>query len=119
MALVSVDRKLQAFAKAIPYPITASDGQCSVSLELVSHRGEKFLAAGSGFLPGDEVITESRYAGRVIEKRVRTSAEGSLPPQVLLHASVNTDRQARYSVKGRSCDVAVDYEWGEPALVRR
>jgi len=119
VALVSVDRKLQAFAKAIPYPIAASDGQCSVSLELVSHRGEKFLAAGSGFLPGDEVITELRYAGRVIEKRVRTSAEGSLPPQVLLHASVNTDRRARYSVKGRSCDVAVDYDWGEPALVRR
>jgi hypothetical protein len=119
VALVSVDRKLQAFAKTIPYPITASDGQCSVSLELASHRGEKFQASGSGFLPGDEVITESRYAGRIIKKRVRASTEGSLPPQVLLHASVNTDRQAHYSVKGRSCDVAVDYEWGEAALVRR
>ena len=119
VALVSVDRKLQAFAKVIPYPITVSDGQCSVSLKLVSHRGEKFLASGSGFPPGDEVITESRYAGSVIEKRVRASTEGSLPPQVLLHASVNTDRQAHYSVKGRSCEVAVDYEWGEPALVRR
>jgi hypothetical protein len=119
VALVSVDRKLQAFAKAIPYPITAGNGPCSVSLELVSHRGEKFLVSGSGFLPGDEVITELRYAGRVVEKRVRATTEGSLPPQVLLHASVNTDRQARYSVKGRSCDVAVDYDWGEPALVRR
>ena len=46
-------------------------------------------------------------------------AEGSLPPQVFLHASVNTDRRARYSVKGRSCEVAVDYDWGEAALVRR
>jgi hypothetical protein len=119
VALVSVDRKLQAFAKTIPYPISARDGSCTVSLTLVSHRGEKFLASGFGFPPGDEVITESRYAGRVIEKRVRPSAEGSLPPQVLLHASVNTDRQAHYSVKGRSCEVAVDYEWGEPALFRR
>jgi hypothetical protein len=119
VALVSVDQKLQAFAKTIPYPIRGSAGECTVSLELVSHRGEKFLAAGSGFPPGDEVTTESRYAGRVIEKRMRTSAEGSLPPQVLLHASVNTDRQARYSVKGRSCEVAVDYDWGEAALVRR
>jgi hypothetical protein len=119
VALVSVDRKFQAFAKAIPYPIIASNGDCTVSLELVSHRGEKFMASGAGFLPGDEISTELRYSGRVIENRVRTFADGFLPPQVLLHASVNTDRHAQYSVKSRTCEVSLDYDWGEAALSRR
>jgi hypothetical protein len=119
VALVSVDRKLQAFAKAIPYPITARDRNCEIALELVSHRGVKFLASGSGFFPGDEVITESRYADRVIVKRARISAEGLFPPQVILHTAIGADRDARYMVKGSACEVAVDYKWGEPAVVRR
>jgi hypothetical protein len=118
VALVSIDRKLQAFAKVIPYPIIFRDGFCEIDLQLASHRGEKFVAIGRGFPPGDEVNTSLRYAGRVIEKRVRTSADGSLPPQVLLHASVNTDRRAQYMVKAHTCEVRADYEWGEAALRR-
>jgi hypothetical protein len=119
VALISVDRKLQAFVKAIPHPISVRDGTCEIALQLVSHRGEKFLASGSGFVPGDNLLTESRYAGRVIEKRVRISAEGLLPPQVLLHRAVGFDHGAHYAVKGRSCAMAVEYNWGEPALSRR
>lgn len=119
VALISLDRKLQAFAKAIPHPASARDGTCEIALQLVSHRGDKFLASGSGFVPGDNLLTESRYAGRVIEKRVRISAEGLLPPQVLLHRAVGFDHGAHYAVKGRSCAMAVEYNWGEPALSRR
>lgn len=118
VAIVSADRALKAFAKVIPYPIVASDGTCKVSLELVSHRGERFLASGSGFAPGEDVLTESRYFGRVIQKRRRISTEGLLPLDVISHGATGTDRSARYAVKGRSCDVAVEYEWGEPALSR-
>jgi hypothetical protein len=78
-----------------------------------------FWPSGSGFVPGDNLLTESRYAGRVIEKRVRISAEGLLPPQVLLHRAVGFDHGAHYAVKGRSCAMAVEYNWGEPALSRR
>jgi hypothetical protein len=119
VALVSVDRKLQAFAKGIPYPITANAGECTVSLELVSHRGEKFLASGHGFVPGEEVTTESRYAERVSVRRERISPDGKLLAQVILHASTGSDRNAHYLVKASSCQVVVDYSWGEAALVRR
>lgn len=118
IALISIDRKLQAFTKVIPYPISFRDGSCEIDLQLASHRGEKFIAFGRGFPPGEEVNMGLRYAGRVIEKRVRTSADGSLPSQVLLHASVNTDLQAQYTVKARTCEVRADYAWGEAALRR-
>jgi hypothetical protein len=119
VALVSVDRELQAFAKATPYPITDRDGACQVTLQLVSHRGDKFLASGLGFDPGVDVKIESQYAARLIEKHLRISGDGNLPPHVILHATIAADRSARYTVKGRSCQVSVDYEWGEPALTRR
>lgn len=118
VALVSADHTMRAFAKVIPYPLMARHGPCSVSLELVSHRGERFIASGAGFPPAQDVITELRYAGRVIQKQRRISPEGLLPPDVLTHGSSSTDRSAHYTVKGHSCDVAVEYEWGEPALSR-
>jgi len=114
VALASVDLTLTAFAKVIPYPISARDGACTVSLDLASRRGDRFVTSGSGFAPGDDVITESRYSGRVIHKRWRISPEGLLPPDVILHGASGTDHNARYAVKGRSCNVVVEYEWGSP-----
>ena len=118
VALVSEDRTITAFTRVIPRPIVARDGRCVVTLELVSHRGQRFLASGRGFAPGDDVVVESRYAGRAQQKQVRVSADGLLPPDVVSHASPGSDRTARYSVKGRSCQVTIEYEWGEPAFQR-
>jgi hypothetical protein len=119
VALVSVDRTLKAFANVIPHPIIARDGPCTVQLELVSYRGDNFVATGAGFASGEEVITESRYFGRVIEKRQRISSERILPLDVILHQAIGADRSASYTVKGRSCEVAIKYDWGETALIRR
>jgi hypothetical protein len=119
VALVSADRAVRAFAKVIPYPITARDRTCTVSLELVSQRGDRFVASGSGFGPDDEVMTESRYSGRVIQKRNRISPDGLLLPDVISHGARGAERSAHYTVKSRSCEVAVDYDWGERALIRR
>jgi hypothetical protein len=121
VALVSVDRALalKAFAAVIPYPIIGRDGPCKVQLELVSYGGDHFVATGAGFTPGDEVTTESRYLGHVMEKRQRISSEGLLLPDVLSYEAIGADRSARYTVKGRSCEVAVKYNWGKPALNRR
>ena len=119
VALVSSDRAIRAFAKAFPHPINARDGTCILLLELVSQRGDRFIASGNGFTPGEEVTTESRYSGRVIQNHLRISADGLLPPNNISHGASGANRAARYMVKGRSCEVAVDYEWGDAALVRR
>jgi hypothetical protein len=118
VALVSEDRTITAFTRAIPRPIVARDGGCVVTLELVSHRGQRFLASGRGFVPGDDVVVESRYAGRVQRKHVRVSADGVLPPDVLTHIAPGADHGARYSAQGRACQVTIEYEWGEQAFQR-
>ena len=119
VALVSSDRAIRIFSKAIPYPIVASDGTCAVSLELSSHLGDRFVASGRGFPPGENVLTQLRYSGRLIEKQSRISPEGLLAPDLISHRAIGADRGARYTVKARSCEVSVEYDWGEPALIRR
>ena len=119
LALVSSDRTIRLFTKAIPYPIVASNGPCIVSLELVSDRGDRFTTSGAGFPPGDEVVTELRYSGRLIQRQQRASPEGRLTPELIAHRDISADRTARYTVKARSCEVSIDYDWGEPALHRR
>lgn len=119
IALVSADRALRAFAKVIPHPISAQNGSCAVGLELVSHRGDRFVASGAGFAPDEDVSTESRYSGRVIQKQRRISPEGLLLPETLSHGAKGSERRASFSVRSRSCNVVVDYDWGEPALIRR
>jgi hypothetical protein len=119
VGLVSDDRTVAAFARAIPRPIAAQVGGCAVSLELVSRRGDRFIASGSGFAPGDEVTVEAQDSGRVVQKRQRVGADGWLPPDVISHRADDSNHQVRYVVRGRGCEVVVGYRWGEQALIRR
>jgi len=119
VGLVSDDGTIMSFARVIPRPIAARDGACAVSLELVSRRGDRFIASGVGFVPGEEVTIESQGSGRIMQKRQRVGGDGRLPLDVISHRPGDSDHRARYVVKSRACEVAVGYEWGEPALVRR
>jgi hypothetical protein len=55
----------------------------------------------------------------VTNKRGRVSTDGQLPPHLITDVASDAERGARYAVKGRACEVALEYSWGEPALVRR
>jgi hypothetical protein len=103
----------------VPWPIAAHQGPCDLSLELVSRRGDRILAAGQGFTPGELVVVELQQARGTTNKRVRALPDGKLPLDVITHGTAATDFHARYVVRGRACEVAVDYIWGEPALTRR
>jgi hypothetical protein len=118
VALASDDYNLSAYAKVIPRPIAARDGACVVHVELISLHGNRFVASGDGFTPGEEVNIEMRSSGRVTQRKERISVEGLLPLDVVSHGAISTDFSARYEVKAPSCKPVVEYEWGEAALVR-
>jgi hypothetical protein len=118
VAIASADHSIAVFARIIPHPLTAQSGGCLVFLEVLTLRGDRFLVTGSGFSPGEDVMTEASFDGRIEQKQKRISADGELPRHVISHAGTGTNRSARYTVRGRSCIVAVNYDWGEPALKR-
>ena len=119
VALASDDHKVAAFARVIPYPIISRDGACAVSLELISLYGNRFVASGVGFAPGENVEIELRSAGQVTRRKQRVSADGRLPLDVISHGSIGVERVARYAVKALSCEPAVEYVWGDAALKAR
>ena len=116
VAVASEDHKTAAFARVVPYPIVARDGSCSISLELISLYGNRFIAIASGFPPGNEVDIESHASGTVTRKRQRVDADGTLPLDVVTHGTLGADPVARYAVKAHGCAPAVEYRWGENAL---
>jgi hypothetical protein len=118
VAVATEDHKVAAFARVVPYPIVARDGSCSLSLELISLHGNRFIASGSGFPPGQDVEVETRASGTVSRKRQRVYADGALPLDVLEHGTLVADTLARYSIKAGTCAPAVEYRWGEPALLK-
>ena len=119
VALVSSDRTIRAFAATIPRPIVSRSGPCMLQLELVSYNGDRFVATGSGFTPGDEVTVQSTIGGLTTDRRRTIPVDGRLPTDVIVRDAVPRDPHARYAVTAHSCNVAVDYKWGRPALVRR
>lgn len=118
VALVSSDRSIRAFAAVIPRPIVSRSGPCTLQLELVSYKGDRFVATGSGFTPGDEVTMRSTIGGLTTDKRRRIPVDGRLPTDVIVRDTIPRDPRARYAVTGRSCNVAIHYTWGRQALVR-
>jgi hypothetical protein len=119
VALASDDHQVAAFAKVIPRPIESRDGPCSLSLELISLFGNRFVVSGAGFVPGESARAELTSAGRTAYRVLRVSADGSLPPDVVTHGEAGADPNARYAVKALKCKPVVEYQWGEAALKRR
>jgi hypothetical protein len=118
VALVSSDYSHMAYAKVIPRPIAGRDGPCAVTLELISRRADRFVAEAEGFPGGEEVTIERRADGPPVQTRHVVARDGRLPADVVAHVGTGVHR-AQYAVRGRSCSVTVDYEWGLAAAARR
>jgi hypothetical protein len=116
VAVASEDQNTPAFARVVPYPIAARDGSCSISLELISLYGNRFIALGAGFPPGEEIEIETRASGTLSRKRQRVDPDGRLPLDVVEHGTLGADTVARYAAKARGCAPAVEYRWGESAV---
>jgi hypothetical protein len=118
VALASDDHQISAFARVIPRPIEARDGPCTLSLELISLHGNRFVASGTGFSPGESARIELTSSGRTAYRVLRVSPDGSLPLDVVSHGEVSADLTARYAVTALKCKPVVEYQWGEAALKR-
>jgi hypothetical protein len=119
IALVSADHSVMAVTKIFPRPIASRNGACGVSLELATRSGDRFIATTQGFEAGEALVVELHQATGMTQKRLRVPVEGRFPLDLISHGTPGADRRARYIVKGATCEVAVEYTWGEPAILSR
>ncbi len=115
-ALVSTDHTVRGFLDTIPFPVEQRDGRCHLSVELLSQRGDLFAIWGEGFEPGEEVALESSFAGKMEKSKQKASTLGEIGSAVFPAASGRESGLANYSAVGKSCKVAVRYEWGLSSL---
>ena len=119
-ALISTDQTIQAFtARVVPFPIETKDGECLLSVQLGSRRGDLFLVMGQGFPPDGEVTTESRSSGEVLKGKSRLSPDGKFATIVTPAVKGKQSGKASFTASSGSCRPTVDYEWGPPALKKQ
>jgi hypothetical protein len=118
MALISQDGKTRVFGRVVPFPLEATGaGGCRLAVELARNDGQMFIISGSGFVPGEQVTWTSVSAGERIANVATVKSDGALDRVFFLPAVIGqSSGVARYSVQGSRCSVAVEYEWGPPAL---
>lgn len=112
LRLVSEDRQISGYGKAIPVPIEDRDGSCHLYLELMTPDRMTYAAWGKGFAPNEELITESRSNGDVIRSERNAESDGGFLEILLPATKRGSQGSATFSVTGTSCSLRVEYDWG-------
>lgn len=110
-AVTSADRAIQAFAKAVPFPIEGRDGQCRIWIE--QSRPDVFSLYFEGFRPNEELTITSRSVDEGGQGKVTFPEDGKLVIVVLPQVEGHQKGLATISVAGESCHPGLEYEWGE------
>ena len=114
--LVSNDRTQRGYARIIPHPIEAKGSSCRLSAQVGSQRGDVFGILGEGFEPGEEVVTESRSNGEVVQSKQVIPTDGKFGVVVTPGVTGKQSGTASFTVTGKNCTVSLSYEWGPSAL---
>jgi hypothetical protein len=115
VALISTDDSVRAYASAIPHPLQASAGACTITGEM--HGPEVFAFSGAGFRPGEALQITMRSGREVINKSQHADDGGRLGIEIVLPAVKGKDGgDASYEVAGAGCRVVLRYGWGKKVL---
>jgi hypothetical protein len=118
IALVSKTTGKRAHAKVIPFPVQAKgDSGCTISAEVATETGYLFLFSLTGFQPGEEVQTTSRFRDESKTGFGKASERGETSFPVLFE--IGSFGKATLSAAGKNCSVSLDYNVGKDALVRQ
>jgi hypothetical protein len=109
-AVVSSDGKIAAFAEAVPFPITASDKGCKLSIVREDPLAEVVLVRGSGFAANEALTLTGQFAGA---PRVTAAADGTWEARITTKVQGQKSGVATVKVSGRSCAPSVSFPWGE------
>jgi hypothetical protein len=112
IALLSTDQSVRVYASAIPYPLEASSGGCSVAGEMLNR--ETFAFSGFGFAPGETLRINSHSGRDAMGQAALADDDGRLGTTIILPA-VRGRRggEATFEVGGGSCSVMLRYGWGD------
>jgi len=115
VGLISTDDSVRGYANAIPHPLQATSGSCTITGEM--HSRELFAFSGTGFRPGEALQISMRSGREAINKSQNADDGGRLGVMIVLPAVKGKDGgEASYEVAGAGCRVTLRYGWGNKVL---
>jgi hypothetical protein len=116
LAMISMDNTVRGYTNTIPHPIEVREGNCSLTLQLLTSEGLAFGAMGEGFVPGEEVTVISQNNKEIMESEQPATSDGRVLTIIAAGVSGRSSGTGRLALTGRECNVTVDYDWGPPAI---
>lgn len=114
-ALISTDDSVRAYATAVPHPLAATSGGCTVTAEVLSP--QIFAFWGAGFRPGETLHVTSRSGGDTKTASETADESGRLAVRTVIHNERGKrGGEATYEVAGAACQVMLRYGWGNKVL---
>lgn len=99
----------------VAMPLASTDGECKVSLQMITTDRSFYQATLSGFERGEQIRAVSRSQREVVEFTVEV-AEDDKNALILAPAVDGMDGGwASLSLFGASCSVSIEYPWGTAA----
>jgi hypothetical protein len=112
-ALTSDDWTLQAFAKAVPFPIEQTADGCRLSVETSAPNYTGVVIHGSGFQPNDALTIDLASGPEGGKQQATATPEGTYTAAIFPAVKGQTSGKASVTITSPKCSVAVQFPWGE------
>ncbi len=112
-AVVSPDGKIAGFAEAVPFPITASDHNCKLSIVRMEPLAEVVIVRVSGFAPNESLALTGNVDRGSPAPSPTAAADGSWQGVVEPNREGQNSGMATVKLSGKACSPALTFNWGE------
>jgi hypothetical protein len=112
-ALVSDDGGSRAFAEIVPFPLEQTAGPCHLSLLETGPYYVGVLLRLTGFQPYEELNIEQRSDSDGGQVKQKADGQGRYNAGVFPFVKGKRSGKARFAVSGKSCNIGIEFPWGE------
>ncbi|MFY9912000.1 MAG: hypothetical protein WAK56_19305 [Candidatus Sulfotelmatobacter sp.] len=113
LGLISDDGRFRAFAQIVPFPMEASSGPCHLSaVETGPYYFSMFIRA-SGFQPNEELMIENQSENEGAETSGKADDNGGYDSLIFPFVKGKRSGKARFYISAKSCQVGIEFPWGE------
>ena len=112
-ALLSDDGDSRAFTDIIPFPMEQTSGACQLSLVEIAPQYSGVLIRISGFHPNEELTFEQSSENEGGQSTGKADSQGWYSATIFPVVKGKRSGKARFTVTGKSCNIGIDFPWGE------
>ena len=112
-ALISTDGRYRVFGQVVPFPIEATAGPCHISAITFSPNYSVVDVFVEGLQPGEELQVDTQSADEGGQVKAQATGQGKYIANLLLQVLGKRSGIARFHVTAKSCQIGVEFPWGE------